>query len=113
MVEFNRMLTWEVPEEGDVEDHGNTSPKILRVARYKGKGRHPGFQNFKLVDVDVLVLGEERRIWQQYLIHFLFKVASGNNILFIESKFPEEKKMDLLKCSNHVSPQECRQLKDL
>ncbi|KAK1386188.1 Protein EXECUTER 1, chloroplastic [Heracleum sosnowskyi] len=31
------------------------------VARYKGKGRHPGFQNFKLVDVDVLVLGEEYR----------------------------------------------------
>ncbi|KAK1382708.1 hypothetical protein POM88_020443 [Heracleum sosnowskyi] len=30
MVELNRMLTWEVPEEGDAEDHGNMSPKILR-----------------------------------------------------------------------------------
>ncbi|XP_074331755.1 protein EXECUTER 1, chloroplastic-like isoform X2 [Apium graveolens] len=32
------------------------------VARYKGKGRLPGFNNFKLVDVDVIILGEERWI---------------------------------------------------
>ncbi|KAK1386190.1 hypothetical protein POM88_023925 [Heracleum sosnowskyi] len=31
------------------------------VARYKGKGRLPGFHNFKLVDVDVIILGEEYR----------------------------------------------------
>ncbi|XP_074331758.1 protein EXECUTER 1, chloroplastic-like isoform X5 [Apium graveolens] len=30
-----------------------------QVARYKGKGRLPGFNNFKLVDVDVIILGEE------------------------------------------------------
>lgn len=33
--------------------------KKFQVARYKGKGRLPGFHNFKLVDVDIIILGEE------------------------------------------------------
>lgn len=31
----------------------------LQVARYKGEGRLAGFQDSKLVDVEILILGEE------------------------------------------------------
>nr|XP_017221402.1 PREDICTED: protein EXECUTER 1, chloroplastic-like [Daucus carota subsp. sativus] len=46
--------------------------KYGAVARYKGKGRLSGFQNFKLVDVDVLILGEEYRRREGFAIAVLY-----------------------------------------